>query len=202
MNCANIVGTVIVPTSLGYNIDDRESCDFESVGDMSNTDPTLGALHDAGGDVGNMRNLPEDSPAIDAWLAGCPPPSVDGRQVTRPQGSDCDIGAFEREVQLEPTLREWGDLNCASGVEHNVDGILLLLFLADVDSTVPEGATDCPGIGQTISVDGFPNAMTWGDMDCNGQMNGFDALRIFQYASDIETSVADCPDVGSEVTVQ
>lgn len=202
MNCINIVGTVIVPTSLGYNIDDRESCDFESAGDMSNTDPMLGALHDAGGDVGNMRNLPEDSPAVNAWLTGCPPPTVDGRQEDRPSGSDCDIGAFEREILLPPTLRDWGNINCNNGVEASVDGMLLLVAVADVDFIVPQGSVPCPDIGQSISVQGYPSANSWGDMDCNGQMNAADVLRIFQYDAGVDTPVLDCPDVGEEVTVE
>jgi CSLREA domain-containing protein len=203
MNCINVIGSVVVPTSLGYNIDDRESCDFESVGDMSNTDPMLGALHDAGGDVGNMRNLPEDSPAIDAWLEGCPPPNVDGRQQGRPSGGACDIGAFERELLLPPTLREWGDINCSSGVEAIVDGMMLLVFLAEVDFSVPEGSSvPCPDVGQTISVQSFPNATSWGDLDCDGQITGTDPLRVFQYEAGIEISIGDCPDMGQEVTVE
>lgn len=38
------------------------------------------------------------SPAVNAVGAGCPPPAVDQRGVTRSQGPACDIGSFELEI--------------------------------------------------------------------------------------------------------
>jgi hypothetical protein len=55
--------------------------------------PLLQALDNYGGPT-QTQKLGAGSPAIDA-ASGCPPPSTDQRGVTRPQGSACDIGAFE-----------------------------------------------------------------------------------------------------------
>ncbi len=58
-----------------------------------NTDPLLGSLADNGGFTRTMALLP-GSPAIDAGDdANCP--ATDQRGVSRPQGSRCDIGAYE-----------------------------------------------------------------------------------------------------------
>jgi hypothetical protein len=50
----------------------------------------------APGPVTKTHALKPASPAIDFITSGCPPPTVDQRGVTRPQGSGCDSGAFER----------------------------------------------------------------------------------------------------------
>ncbi len=58
-------------------------------------DPLLGTLADNGGFTFTHALL-EGSPAIDTGdLASCP--GTDQRGVTRPQGSECDIGAYEFE---------------------------------------------------------------------------------------------------------
>ena len=60
-------------------------------------DPLLGPLADNGGPNQTMALQP-GSPAIDAGNAACP--GADQRGINRPQGSGCDIGAFELVVQL------------------------------------------------------------------------------------------------------
>jgi len=63
-----------------------------------NSDPLLGALANNGGFTQTMR-LGAGSPAIDTGKdIGCP--ATDQRGVTRPQGSHCDIGAFEFNDQI------------------------------------------------------------------------------------------------------
>jgi hypothetical protein len=58
-------------------------------------DPKLGALGDHGGPT-QMHALLLGSPAIDAGsMVDCP--AVDQLGVSRPQGSGCDIGSYERE---------------------------------------------------------------------------------------------------------
>jgi CSLREA domain-containing protein len=85
-NCAN--GT---PTSLGSNIADLADCHLTGTGDISSTDPLAAALADNGGPV-QTSALQDGSPAVDAG-AGCA--ATDARGVIRPQGSACDIGAYE-----------------------------------------------------------------------------------------------------------
>jgi hypothetical protein len=86
-NCYGII------VSLGHNIEDGNSCGFNNVGDLTNTDPGLGPLNYYGGPTLSY-SLEPNSPAIDAGdHTGCPP--IDQRGVPRPQGAACDIGAFE-----------------------------------------------------------------------------------------------------------
>ncbi len=94
----NCVGGSYI-TSLGNNLGTDQSCGFNATGDMSNTDPLLGALQDNGGPTWT-RELLTGSPAIDAGAnKGCP--TTDQRGVTRPQDANgdainlCDIGAYE-----------------------------------------------------------------------------------------------------------
>jgi hypothetical protein len=62
-------------------------------------DPLLGPLQDNDGPTWTHALLP-GSPAIDTGGTECP--ETDQRGVIRPQGSGCDIGAFE-QVDLAPT---------------------------------------------------------------------------------------------------
>lgn len=85
--------------SLGHNLDDDGSCQFNAVGDISFVNPQLGALADNGGPTQTHALLP-GSPAIDAGsFFGCPP--LDQRGESRPEDGNgdripiCDIGAFE-----------------------------------------------------------------------------------------------------------
>jgi predicted outer membrane repeat protein len=66
-----------------------------SCGATLSGDPLLDALGDYGGATQTFGLL-ADSPAIDAGtLSACP--ATDQRGVSRPQGSRCDLGAFELE---------------------------------------------------------------------------------------------------------
>jgi CSLREA domain-containing protein len=82
--------------STGNNLEDVNSCGFSAGGDRPGTNPQLGALGNNGGPT-DTRALLSGSAAIDAGSnSGCPP--TDQRGVPRPQGSSCDIGAFEVAV--------------------------------------------------------------------------------------------------------
>src|SRR3989338_8538023 len=84
-------------TSLGHNLAGDASCAFAGAGDLNSTDPLLGPLADNGGPT-MTHALLSGSPAIDAVpLAFCTV-TTDQRGVPRPQGPECDIGAFEVEV--------------------------------------------------------------------------------------------------------
>lgn len=60
---------------------------------ITSADPLLQVLANNGGPT-QTRALGPGSPAINA-ASGCPPPATDQRGNTRPQGSACEIGAFE-----------------------------------------------------------------------------------------------------------
>ncbi len=83
-------------SSLGHNLETAKDCGFRSTGDLQNSDPRfIGGAQDWGGDT-NTFALHATSPAVDAIpasAAGCA--GSDQRDVGRPQGSGCDIGAYE-----------------------------------------------------------------------------------------------------------
>jgi predicted outer membrane repeat protein len=89
----DIFGTAI---SQGYNlVKDITSTTFTTTaGDITGSDPLLGALADNGGPTRTMALL-SGSPAIDTGTCfGAP--TADQRGMTRPQNSLCDMGAYER----------------------------------------------------------------------------------------------------------
>jgi CSLREA domain-containing protein/uncharacterized repeat protein (TIGR01451 family) len=77
----------------GNNLDGDASCFGANGGDLTNVNPDLGLLADNGGPT-ETDALLSGSPAIDAGNnSQCP--ATDQRGVPRPQGTHCDIGAFE-----------------------------------------------------------------------------------------------------------
>ncbi|HEV2425665.1 MAG TPA: choice-of-anchor Q domain-containing protein [Terriglobia bacterium] len=99
-NCSGAV------TSHGYNLSSDGTCNFNSAGDLNNTDPQLGSLQNNGGQTQTMA-LPSGSPAIDAGNpAGCTDNTgrllkTDQRGQPRPDSEDtggCDMGAYESQT--------------------------------------------------------------------------------------------------------
>ncbi len=90
-DCFNFEGAFV---SSGHNIESGTSCGFTGTGDLQNTNPLLDALADNGGPTQTMALL-SGSPAQDsgACLQG-----TDQRGIVRPQGTRCDIGAYEIDM--------------------------------------------------------------------------------------------------------
>jgi len=82
----------------GYNLDRDGTCGLSASTDRSKVDPKLGPLGANGGPTQTMA-LASSSPALNAILPGAngcgTTTTTDQRGVPRPQGSGCDIGAFE-----------------------------------------------------------------------------------------------------------
>ena len=101
-NC-NSNGPPIIDS--GYNLDSGSSCGFSTAQhSISNTDPQLLALASNGGATQTMA-VPLSSPAVNAIptsVSGCSG-STDQRGIARPQGSGCDIGAFETIISSSDT---------------------------------------------------------------------------------------------------
>jgi hypothetical protein len=92
-------------TSLGYNLEDGDTCNLSEPTDIINTDPMLEQLGDNGGET-ETHALPDDSPAADQ--GSCPGVSADQRGMPRPvdlpgvpdADDGCDIGAYEAQEDL------------------------------------------------------------------------------------------------------
>ena len=102
-NCSSAI-----PTSGGYNLDSDGSCALGAATDHSNVDPQLGPLQRNGGPTQTMA--PSSlSPVVDAipkGAGGCGSTiKTDQRGVSRPQGSGCDIGAYETGDLALQTLK-------------------------------------------------------------------------------------------------
>ena len=110
-SCQTEGGSAASLTSLGGNVVTDDSC----AAVPSDTVVTPGAagvaaLADNGGPT-LTHALEAGSPALDSASSACP--STDQRGVSRPQGSSCDVGSFEREPgpavepapAIEPALK-------------------------------------------------------------------------------------------------
>jgi len=91
--------------SNGYNLNGDDTCNFNSTGDLNNTDPKLGPVQNNGGPT-QTQALLSGSPAIDAGNpSGCTDSQghllkTDQRGAPRPDKEDsggCDMGAYERQ---------------------------------------------------------------------------------------------------------
>ena len=98
LNCNQPPGAI---SDAGYNIEDSTTCGFSSANQSQPaTNPMLdaGGLKDNGGSTQTIALL-QGSPAIDAipgGTNGCGTTiTADQRNVTRPQGAGCELGAFE-----------------------------------------------------------------------------------------------------------
>ena len=141
-NCVNSGGSL---NSLGHNLDSGNTCGFNAAGDIINADPLLGPLQDNGGPTWTEALLP-GSPAIDhADNATCP--ATDQRELPRPQGTICDIGAFEfgdtadlaLTVEISPTLVEPGQpLTYTLTIDNLGPSAVATVTLTDI---LPTGAT-------------------------------------------------------------
>jgi CSLREA domain-containing protein len=87
-------------TSQGHNLASDTTCALTGAGDRQGVDARLGSLAANGGQTQTMALL-AGSPAIDGGdNLGCP--AADQRGDPRPQGTACDIGAFEFD-RIAPT---------------------------------------------------------------------------------------------------
>jgi len=86
-------------TDRKYNLDSDGSCGLNNTGSLSNSDPLLFPIADNGGET-KTHALKSDSPAIDTipnGTNGCGTTYTSDQRgiISRPQNSNCDMGAYE-----------------------------------------------------------------------------------------------------------
>ena len=143
----------------GYNIDTGTSCGFSTAShSLNNTSPNLGPLANNGGSTQTMA-LPAGSPAVDpipASTSGCTG-TTDQRGTTRPQGTGCDIGAYE----LVQTGSGTPSVPTGLKVTGTTSSSVSLSWNASTGG--PTGYTVYRA-GQAIGTTGGPNATTYTDL--------------------------------------
>ena len=80
--------------SYGYSLDRDGTCHLDQPSDLSGVEPFLGPLQNNGGPT-ETHALPETSPAVNAGNCSATVATTDQRGVYRPQGGECDMGAYE-----------------------------------------------------------------------------------------------------------
>lgn len=167
----NCYGTI---TSNGHNLDSGNSCGFSGSGDIVNADPLLGPLQHSVGPTSAHALLP-GSPALNAAdNSGCP--ATDQRGVSRPQGSACDIGAYEQQLSafVVNSLPDLPDASPGDGVCQTASVGLCSLRAAVMEANAHAG----PDL-ITFGVDGIfslniaganEDAAATGDLDITGDL--------------------------------
>ena len=164
--------------SLGHNLNTDGTCGDPQQTDLPFGNPGLLVLADNGG-PGKTHALQPGSDAIDAGNCGDGALSKDQRGITRPQGNDCDIGAYELVV-------ETADDETTVGTESNIDN--------DTEAPI---ATDSPiedtenlSTGTDNSSDGIENST--GTID-NSTDDASDADDVEQPDTATNASESDNP---------
>jgi chitodextrinase len=146
-------------TDGGYNIDTGSTCGFSTAShSMSNTQPQLGPLVNNGGPTQTMA-LPSGSAAVDpipASTSGCTG-TTDQRGIIRPQGTGCDIGAYEL-VQTGS-----GTPSVPTGLTVTGTTATSVSLSWHASSGSPTGYTVYRN-GKSVGTTGGPNATTYTDL--------------------------------------
>jgi predicted outer membrane repeat protein len=120
-NCLNSDGGSL--RDLGYNLSDDSSCALTASTTVITTSPQLGSLANNGGPTQTIA-LASTSPALNRVMPGTNncgagatnPVTTDERGMPRPQGTGCDIGAYELDmVTIAPVSPLSGEVGAAYG---------------------------------------------------------------------------------------
>ena len=166
-NSSNCSGPI---TSNGNNLENTNTCNLTGGGDLPSTPAPLAALADNGGPTPTHR-LPPESPAIEAGDDGtCE--GADQRGVSRPQGNDCDIGAYEFDGSAQaavPACSQTGaiPLALAAVPGHQVQGVQYRLASGPVQNVpIQEGGSQAQ---RTVTFpEGRLSLEYWGDFTNDG----------------------------------
>ena len=86
----------------------------------------------------------------------------------------------------------WEDLNCDKHVVPQ-DAVTLLMKGAGLENTDGPAAGACPPLGGEVTVNGVPRV--WGDIDCSGQINAIDSVKLLRWLIGLPIAASDpsCP---------
>jgi hypothetical protein len=122
-DCATRASGSVVTLVGAPLIEDASGCDTDGSGTLiDGQDPLLDDLaSNVPGETMTMA-LMAGSPALDAapgdGAGACPPLATDQRGIARPQGSACDLGAYEARpavAALDPAAHDFGELEIGQG---------------------------------------------------------------------------------------
>lgn len=160
---------------LDTSLDSDDTCGLGPLG-LRGVDPLLDILNDNGGPTWTHA-LRFASPAMDATTCASFVPT-DQRGVPRPQGSDCDIGAYERVpvsvgITIDATgtvnpktgtARISGTLNCSQALnvqlQVEVEQVQMVRRVPVPKQSSATAVVDCDGPNVSWSVDVAPPAGT------------------------------------------
>lgn len=93
---AGVNCTGVAPESLGHNLESGNSCGLTQPTDLQNANAALLPLEQNAIGFTPVHELGLESQAIDAGDCNGGSVTVDQREIVRPQGPACDIGAYEK----------------------------------------------------------------------------------------------------------
>jgi uncharacterized repeat protein (TIGR01451 family) len=199
-DCTDMGGTF---ASQGYNLEYGHTCVLTATGDITDTDPLLGPLQDNGGlstgpstafgtrsGQGTLTHaLLVGSPAIDH--ASFSYPSTDQRGVPRPQGSRCDIGAYERgPAALDIGKRGPSQVSVGEAITYTLTVTNTGCEVAEglvITDVLPEGASYLGGgalVGDVVSWT-LPSLAWWGENTASVQfaVTAMETITNVDYAA-------------------
>jgi CSLREA domain-containing protein len=194
-DCYNANGDTIatnVNNLIVYNGPPGHQCG----GPAMSTDPGLGALANNGGPTQTFA-IGTDSPAYNAGdnatCAAAPVNGLDQRGVTRPQGTFCDIGAFEYALNLQsgPTFTVTGNDDVNDG-SCEVSDCNLREAITAANNLAGADTINVPAGTYTLTTSGAgENANATGDLDITGPVtiNGTAGSTIIQGGATPGTSI-------------
>jgi LPXTG-site transpeptidase (sortase) family protein len=179
-NTANGVGSDCsnsgtLATNINNLIENNDSCGTPSL----TADPNLDSLANNGGFTQTMALLP-GSPAIDAGnntvCATSPVSGLDQRGTTRPQGSTCDIGAYE---VLGGIPLVTASNPSANAVLTSLSSITVVFNQDMLDNATADGAEN---VNNYLLVERGANG-TFNTVSCNGGLISDDVKQTISTAS-------------------
>ncbi len=177
-------------SSLGHNLQSAADCAFTATGDLKNIEPGFlsSGLQDNGGNTDTLA-LEATSPAVDAIPSNAPGcGATDQRDVTRPQGTGCDIGAYElfQPVEGQQFSEVVGAASPREGTTPTINW---------GDGTAPSAGKVAPNTGQLTGTHTYVNEGIYHASFTYTNSDGFPETRPF------DVKVQDAPLTATGVPV-